>query len=108
MIDREFATWFPLADGPGLLPRRRGGRKVHVSTLYRWSTVGCRGIVLETFQVGGTRCTSNESLKRFFEALTASRDRSSINPPQETTYRSAARRLSESEAAARLLESSGA
>ena len=32
---------------------------------------GLRGIVLETIQVGGTTCTSQESLQRFFERLQA-------------------------------------
>jgi hypothetical protein len=52
------------------LPRRRRGRRVNVATLYRWSLRGCRGVRLETMQIGGTRCTSVEALQRFFEALT--------------------------------------
>lgn len=35
------------------------------------STVGCRGIVLETLQTGGTRATSREAVARFFQRLTA-------------------------------------
>ena len=58
-----------LVDGANESPRRRRGRKTHVSCLYRWSTHGCRGVVLETIQVGGTRCTSQETLQRFFERL---------------------------------------
>lgn len=54
-----------------LLPRRRAGRKPHVSTCYRWATRGLRGICLETIQVGGTTCTSREALQRFFERLQA-------------------------------------
>jgi Protein of unknown function (DUF1580) len=50
-------------------PPRRRGRNAHVSSVYRWSTVGCRGVVLESLQVGGTRCTSREALQRFFERL---------------------------------------
>jgi Protein of unknown function (DUF1580) len=71
MIDSASETLISLADAAGELPRRRRGCKVHVSCLYRWSTVGCRGIVLETLQVGGTRCTSREALQRFFERLSA-------------------------------------
>ena len=62
-------TVISLANAPKELPRRRRGRKVHVSTMYRWATVGCKGIVLETIQIGGTRCTSREALQRFFERL---------------------------------------
>ena len=42
----------------------------HTKTVYAWTTRGCRGAVLETIQVGGTRCTSREALQRFFERLT--------------------------------------
>jgi hypothetical protein len=69
MIDsasERIITFYQAADE---LPRRRRGRKVHVSTLYRWATAGCKGFVLETIQVGGTRCTSKEALQRFFERL---------------------------------------
>jgi hypothetical protein len=64
-------TVISLADAAQLLPRRRRGRKIHVSTFYRWTTVGCRGVVLETIQIGGTRCTSREALQRFFERLSS-------------------------------------
>ena len=40
-----------LADAAGELPRRRRGRKTHVSTLFRWTTIGCRGVVLESLQM---------------------------------------------------------
>jgi hypothetical protein len=62
-------TVLPLADAAKGLPRRRGGRQVHPSTLHRWATAGCRGVRLETIQIGGTRCTSREALQRFFERL---------------------------------------
>ncbi len=52
------------------LPRRRQGKRPHVATLFRWATVGVRGVVLETIQCGGTRCTSLEALQRFFDRCT--------------------------------------
>lgn len=58
-----------LSGAAAILPRRRGGRKVHTATLYRWTVNGLRGVVLESLQVGGTRCTSREALERFFERL---------------------------------------
>src|SRR4051794_16096172 len=69
VIDTTNETVVSLAQAADDLPRRRRGRKTHVSTLYRWATVGCRGVVLETIQVGATRCTSREALQRFFERL---------------------------------------
>jgi hypothetical protein len=46
-------------------PRRRHGRKPHVSTFYRWAARG-----LETIRVGGQLCTSVEALQRFFDRHT--------------------------------------
>lgn len=69
MIDLATEQLVALADVPPLLPRRRGGRRVHLATLHRWCTKGLKGRVLESLQVGGTRCTSREALQRFFGAL---------------------------------------
>jgi hypothetical protein len=57
------------ADVPDLLPRRTGGRRVHVSAVYRWASRGIRGVRLEWVQVGGIRYTSREALDRFVAAL---------------------------------------
>ena len=59
----------PLSEVSQYVPRP-GGKKVHTSTLYRWSTIGCRGVVLETLQAGSTRVCSREAVARFFERLT--------------------------------------
>jgi hypothetical protein len=73
MIDSQIEHVITFPQATDELPRRRRGRKTHVSTLFRWTTVGCRGVVLESIQVGGTRCTSREALQRFFERLSESR-----------------------------------
>jgi len=70
MIDPNTEHLLSLADAAKSLPRRRAGKPVHISCAYRWSRSGCRGVVLETIQVGGTRCTSKEALARFFRRLT--------------------------------------
>src|SRR5262245_44002875 len=62
------------------LPRRRRGRRPHVSTLYRWAMRGLRGVRLETICVGGTLCTSREAVLRFFEALTQQRQTHAKGP----------------------------
>ena len=73
-----------LTQAARLLPARRGGKRPHVSCLYRWTTSGCKGAILESIQVGGTRCTSKEALARFFEALTFSSDRfTTPSPPKQ-------------------------
>lgn len=60
-----------LADAAAMLPRRRAGKKVHLATVYRWTQVGCRGVRLESLQIGATRCTSVEAMQRFFVKLSA-------------------------------------
>jgi hypothetical protein len=71
MIDPNTETLISLPEAAKSLPRRRAGKRPHVSCMYRWSDTGCRGVVLETIQIGGSRCTSREALARFFGALTA-------------------------------------
>jgi len=46
----------------------------HVSTLWRWTNHGVRGIRLQTVLVGGKRYTSRESLQAFVEQTTAAAD----------------------------------
>ena len=70
MIDPNSETVISLTDAAKSLPVRRRGKRPHVSCLYRWTNGGCRGVVLEYVQIGGTRCTSREALARFFNALT--------------------------------------
>ncbi len=71
MIDPNTETIISLNEAPKDLPKRRRGKTPSVSCLYRWTNAGCKGVVLEWIQIGGTRCTSREALARFFEALTA-------------------------------------
>jgi hypothetical protein len=71
MIDIEQERVFSFADAAPRLPRRRGGKPVNVATLHRWAMHGCKGVKLETIQIGGIRCTSLGALQRFFDALTS-------------------------------------
>jgi hypothetical protein len=60
----------PLRDAVKLVPRCNG-KRLHIATLYRWTTSGCRGVTLEAIQVGAVRATSRQALERFFRRLTA-------------------------------------
>jgi len=111
MIDSTSETVITLANVPDQLPRRRRGRRVHVSCVYRWSKLGCRGVVLETLQVGGTRCTSKEALQRFFERLSESVQARAVGggqPGPVVGRRSLAKRQRESADAGRKLAELGA
>ena len=60
-----------LAEAARALPRLRKGKKVHVSTLYRWISRGLNGVRLEAGKLGRTVVTSREALQRFSERLSA-------------------------------------
>ena len=60
-----------LAEAAKVLPRLRGGKRVHVATLHRWALKGVAGVRLETIRLGRTVVTSREALQRFAERLGA-------------------------------------
>jgi len=68
VIDLHTSSVVALRDLPDLLPRRRG-RKVHLSTIYRWADRGVGGIRLETTRIGGVLYTSHEALAEFTRLL---------------------------------------
>lgn len=51
------------------VPRRPGGKTIHLATVHRWATIGIKGVVLETLQCGRTKCTTTAAIQRFFERL---------------------------------------
>ncbi len=111
MIDTTGESIITFSQAADELPRRRRGRKTHVSTFYRWSTAGCRGVRLETVQIGGTCCTSREALQRFFEAVTANRSGATlpgVAPCAPLRTRTATKRRRDSEKAERELIQAGA
>ncbi len=69
MIDTQAESVVTLSEAARSLPARKASRPTRTQTLYRWSTEGCRGVILETIQIGATRCTSREALQRFFNRL---------------------------------------
>jgi len=89
------------AEAASRLPSLRGGKSVNPSTVWRWTRRGVRArdgmlVRLESLKVGGTCCTSDEALLRFFRALSAdgapgcstlpaSTDRSARLPTQPQT-----------------------
>lgn len=79
----------PLSQVPKLpwIPRRRKGRKLHVSTVFRWAQRGVKGVNLRCLQFGGTKVTTEAALRDFFNRLTERQNdlasiRSSVDQPQ--------------------------
>lgn len=106
MIDPNVETLISLTEAARGLPRRRRGKKPALSTLYRWTVPpGCRGIILESIQVGGTRCTSPQAISRFFHRLTDPAQHGLDQP--ETPRQHHRRREREVAAAVRELEREG-
>jgi len=63
----------PLSQVPRLpfMPRPRQGKKMAVSTIFRWAQRGIGGVKLEVIRVGGTQCTTVQALQDFFQATAA-------------------------------------
>lgn len=70
-IDTNTERLIRLADVPRLkwLPRRRGGKRLNISTVFRWVQSGLNGAKLEVVRVGGAMATSEAALLRFFDQL---------------------------------------
>ncbi|MEZ6070951.1 MAG: DUF1580 domain-containing protein [Pirellulales bacterium] len=98
-IDISKETPITLSVAARRLPRRRRGKRPHVSTLHRWGTTGLRGVRLETIRVGGSRCTSMQALQRFFDALD--------DAPQQPTTQSPTRIQRDASSAGEKLEKEG-
>jgi hypothetical protein len=56
-----------------LIPRKRGGKTVAPSTVWRWINSGLDGVRLEVCYIGSVPHTSKPALCRFFDAVTAAR-----------------------------------
>ena len=91
MIDIENETLISLAEAAAIVPCGRKGRTPDVKTVYSWTTNGCRGVVLESVQIGGRRGTSKEAVRRFIEAMTAESGASkqSLRRPPNTSRQAA-------------------
>lgn len=95
MIDIEREHCFRLTEAPKHVPLRNG-RRVHVSTLFRWAQRGVRGCKLEAIRIGGALHTSQQALQRFAEQLTAG-DQDDVTR-EDTTAAAANRQAAEAEA----------
>lgn len=67
-IDLNQEGLLSVADVPEYL-QTRGGRRVHISTIYRWLIQGVSGRKLEAIKIGGQTYTSKQALARFSVTL---------------------------------------
>lgn len=76
MIDTRAEKLLTLTEAAKSVPNV-GGKRPHVSTIFRWTRDGVRGgVKLETVRIGRRICTSREALERFFQAA------SEAEPPE--------------------------
>lgn len=68
MIDMEKEPLITLAQATTYVPQRRG-KKVHVTTLWRWVTLGHHGIHLDALKSPGGWFTSVAAVQRFLAAV---------------------------------------
>jgi hypothetical protein len=47
--------------------------RTSLMTLYRWTSVGCKGVILRSVQCGGRRSVSRQAIMEFFAELTVKR-----------------------------------
>lgn len=86
-IDSEAVV--SLTEATKIIPPRNG-RRVAISTLWRWCRKGINGVRLEYIRMGRNIVTSHEAIARFFETLAqADRDLTQIpstrRPPVRET-----------------------
>lgn len=63
------------------LARQEG---VSIPTPWRWTKRGVKGVVLETFSIGGRRYTTQEAFQRFVERSTAAANGEPAVPASRT------------------------
>jgi hypothetical protein len=82
--DLLFEGLITLSEAAKFCPRRRQGRKVHSSTIYRWAVHGCSGIYLEAIKTPSGLCTSIQAIQRFLNRLTMASNlpRQQLQQPQ--------------------------
>jgi hypothetical protein len=76
----ETTAYVTLTEAAKLIPGRASGRRVSVTTLWRWCIRGVHGVRLRSVLVGGHRCTTRTWLQEFIEAIT-----SAAEPPERTS-----------------------
>lgn len=68
-IDIASEELISIREVPKRLPKKPGGKHVHISAVYRWMQKGVRGVKLDSVCIGGTRYTSVEALQCFVDRL---------------------------------------
>jgi len=68
MIDIEKEKPLSLSEATRVMPKI-DGKKLHVSTMWRWCKKGLRGVRLEHIRIGHRVCTTYPAISRFVNKL---------------------------------------
>lgn len=95
MIDLLTEQLISIHEVPKFVPAQPNGRRVHISSCYRWISRGVRGVKLEVLRIGGRCYTSVEALQRFFDQLSqpVTRDRAVNSVTRSKQLDATARKL---------------
>jgi len=63
------------------LPRFRRGKNVHVCTIHRWRSRGCRGVYLRAVKTPSGWCTTLQAVRHFLRQITAAETGMEITLP---------------------------
>lgn len=81
-IDIQSEKLISFSELASSLPRRRNGKKTHLSTVHRWRAIGLAGgIKLDAVMVGGVWVTSWEAFRKFTSRVTAAKSGSIPTDP---------------------------
>ena len=89
----------PIHKVTAYIAKRYGGKRPSISSAYRWTLKGVRGIRLETECVGRTPYTSIAAIDRFIEAVSAARTQATPSQTAVASHSQQAPRHSASAAA---------
>jgi hypothetical protein len=67
-IDIDTDQLIAIPDIPAYL-KKRTGKKTHIASIYRWVSIGLKGVKLTTTAIGATRYTTPAQLNLFFARI---------------------------------------
>lgn len=100
MIDPldEHAQMLTLPQAAAICPKR-GRKRPHVATLWRWSAQGVNGVHLKCFRIGRRIMTTPDALRQFFSDLDVAAKTGKLNTTFVAKARTQTRRQQDIDAA---------
>lgn len=81
MTELNDGDYIPLKEVPRLIPYRKNGKPVHISTVWRWASRGVRGCRLKTWKLGGATCTTKKAIDQFIHEMNNPKPSRTIKRP---------------------------